>query len=241
MKKVGIALLWIIGVVAGLFLILIMFLLDFSEESIQYPGTIICPCVGLGWFAVGDCALALGLHKDWKRVKFFGLIILVISVVLLLISKPINDSIGLQVKISLLTAVGLILALTAISMMILACVLYPYEHEEDTSQAKNKRENKYEREANRILKTKLIDTSRTTMARVKTGSALARGIIGELIAGPIGGLAGVASAGQRITEKTKISFLVYYKDGSKDVKVVDRNSKMFQVYLNKLEDSQTAI
>ena len=71
----------------------------------------------------------------------------------------------------------------------------------------------------------------STETKKSAGSALARGIVGGTIAGPVGMLVGVVSG----NNNAKTTFTVVYKDGSRSVVTVDNNSKEFELYAEHLK------
>lgn len=234
-KKVGIVALWTISFLTGIVFLLVLISFAVEEPSLNYPETLFAPHLGIGLLSAGSGVLAIGLSKDWKNEKRIGIVLLPIGLLLLLLSRALNA----RVKSSILPlyAVEVIVLLLVLAPPVILALSHIDASSKDTKN--NKWKTIWEQERGRVLKTQIIDTSRTATAKAKMGSALARGVVGEFVFGPIGGIAGVSTAKQRVTEKSTISFLVYYIDGTKEVKIVDNGSKMCKIYLSKLDESQS--
>lgn len=78
-----------------------------------------------------------------------------------------------------------------------------------------------------ILKTKIIDA----YGKTSTASAAARGAVGNIVAGPVGGIVGASTA----KSKRSTTFLVIYKDGNKQTRTVPNGSFEYQQYIKYLE------
>lgn len=61
-------------------------------------------------------------------------------------------------------------------------------------------------------------------SRKKVGSVASRGIVGGALLGPVGLVAGAASG----KNKNSTTFLIEYKDGSKETRTVANNSSEFE-------------
>ena len=90
-----------------------------------------------------------------------------------------------------------------------------------------------------IVKTKFIDSSHivTQQSRVSTSSALGRAIIGDFVAGSIGAIVGSAAAKETVTtnEQHTTTFMVYYKDGTRQYQTVDNGTALYDLYMGKLD------
>ncbi len=80
---------------------------------------------------------------------------------------------------------------------------------------------------NVILKTKIIDAYEKT----STVSETVRGTVGILMAGLVGGLIGASTA----KSKRSTTFLIIYKDGTKQARTVPNGSLEYQQYIKYLE------
>lgn len=78
-----------------------------------------------------------------------------------------------------------------------------------------------------ILKTKIIDT----YGKTSTVSAATRGAVGNIVAGPVGGIVGASTA----KSKRSTTFLIIYKDGTKQARTVPNGSFEYQQYIKYLE------
>lgn len=78
-----------------------------------------------------------------------------------------------------------------------------------------------------IVKTMIIDTQ----GKTSTASAAARGAVGHIVAGPVGGIVGASTAkGKRST-----TFLIVYKNGKKLTRTVPNGSLEYQKYIKYLD------
>ena len=76
-----------------------------------------------------------------------------------------------------------------------------------------------------IVKTKILDVF-SEYTTHKEGVA-GRALVGGIIAGPIGALAGASTAGSRTYEHRKTRFKIWYADGHTAVKVVRNDSSKY--------------
>lgn len=97
-----------------------------------------------------------------------------------------------------------------------------------------------EREARRKaanpVKTRLLDSGTTTQMR--TGGAvhaLGRAAVGNLIAGPLGALAGAATTPGRVSERREVAFKVWFEDGHTEVQVLTLPDVRYKKYLELLD------
>lgn len=79
-----------------------------------------------------------------------------------------------------------------------------------------------------IVKTKIIDA----YGKTSTASAATRGVVGNIVAGPVGGIVGASTA----KSKRSTTFLVIYKNGRKATRTVPNNSLEYQKYIKYLDD-----
>lgn len=78
-----------------------------------------------------------------------------------------------------------------------------------------------------IVKTKIIDA----YGKTSTVSAAARGTVGHLVAGPVGGIVGASTA----KSNRSTTFLVIYENGKKVTRTVPNNSFEYQKYVKYLD------
>ena len=95
-------------------------------------------------------------------------------------------------------------------------------------------------EATKIVKTRIVDVSSSSKSttRTSTGSAVGRAIVGGALGGPVGAAVGASTAKRKTqTENTDtVVFKVWYKNGTSEIKKVQRNSDYYNKYLEFLED-----
>lgn len=78
-----------------------------------------------------------------------------------------------------------------------------------------------------IIRTKIIDA----YGKTSTASAAARGAVGNIVAGPVGGIVGASTA----KSKRSTTFLIVYKNGKKQTKTVPNDSLEYQKYVKYLD------
>lgn len=79
-----------------------------------------------------------------------------------------------------------------------------------------------------IVKTKIVDV----YGKTSTASAAARGVVGNIVAGPVGGIVGASTA----KSKRSTTFLIIYKDGNKQTRTVPNGSLEYQKYVKYLDE-----
>lgn len=79
-----------------------------------------------------------------------------------------------------------------------------------------------------IVKTKIVDT----FGKKSTAGVAARGVVGDVVAGPVGALVGASTA----KDKRSTTFLITYKDGKKLTRTVQNNSAEYRKYIKYLDD-----
>lgn len=87
----------------------------------------------------------------------------------------------------------------------------------------------------KVVKTRIVDSSHIATSRPSTGSAVGRAIVGGTVFGGLGAFIGALTAKEKVTEKHSTTFLVTLDDGSTYYKTVDNNSRWYHVYMTKLE------
>ena len=95
------------------------------------------------------------------------------------------------------------------------------------------------KETQTVVKTIFIDSSHTATVtqNPRTGSAIGRAFVGGAIAGPAGAVIGAGTAKQKgnVNETHKTTFIVWYIDGHWEHKTVDNNSKLYNLYMSRLD------
>lgn len=94
--------------------------------------------------------------------------------------------------------------------------------------AKKAGENVKESGSDTIIKTKIIDA----YGKTSTTSAVARGAVGNAVAGPVGAIVGASTA----KTNRSTTFLITYKDGKKKTRIVPNNSFEYQKYIKYLDE-----
>lgn len=89
---------------------------------------------------------------------------------------------------------------------------------------------KKERHKNTIVKTEIINQDETYQLKDSVLSSGSRAIAGNLIAGPLGGVAGALSGKQKLVKKKqqKVEFLITYADGHRTTEWVKINSLRYK-------------
>jgi hypothetical protein len=127
-----------------------------------------------------------------------------------------------KMEIALVIGVGLIV------VIIMICVVGNTKE----------RKGRYYRARNEVVRTVLVDSSHTATARTKATSAAARGAIGGALFGPLGMVAGAVSGKKKVTEHHTTTFLVYYRDGTRETETVENGTELYNLYMNKLDVRQ---
>lgn len=77
----------------------------------------------------------------------------------------------------------------------------------------------YKYEADNVVKTKFVDAAHTAIAQTR--------VVGTFLWG--------ALAKKKAQEHHQTTFMVYYRNGSRDHKTVDNSSKLYHLYMSRLE------
>lgn len=109
-----------------------------------------------------------------------------------------------------------------------------------TAVSENKKEKERKEHATRtVMRTRIIDSSHTATAisKVNTGSAVSRGVVGGMIAGPVGAIVGASTAKQdtEVEEHHTTTFMVYYSNGTRRADTVENGTELYNIYMNKLD------
>lgn len=78
-----------------------------------------------------------------------------------------------------------------------------------------------------IVKTKIVDA----YGKTSTASAVTRGAVGNVVAGPVGAIVGASTA----KSNRSTTFLIFYKDGKKRTVTVPNHSLEYQRYIKYLD------
>lgn len=79
-----------------------------------------------------------------------------------------------------------------------------------------------------IVKTRIVDA----YGKTSTASAAARGVVGNVVAGPVGAVVGASTA----KSHRSTTFLIFYKNGKKATRAVPNNSLEYQKYIKYLDE-----
>ena len=109
---------------------------------------------------------------------------------------------------------------------------YRKEHLPSTAEI---RENERQQLDEKILKTRYMSGDTIVTSKTSTSSAVGRAVVGNAIAGDVGAIVGASTAKQKVKEKHTTTFLVFYKDGHKNLETVEDGTLQFEVYVDKLE------
>lgn len=116
---------------------------------------------------------------------------------------------------------------------------YRKEYFPSNAEIQEKKQREYEEQkrqlADKILKTRYMSGDTIVTSKTSTSSAISRAVVGNAIAGDVGAIVGASTAKQKVKEKHTTTFLVFYKDGCKELQTVENNTLQFEVYVAKLE------
>jgi len=183
-------------------------------------------------FMLGVCVLVFGTIifsvvnplKKYRMIVLYVGTIMTLPLMLGLIVMPVFQS-SLFVKV-----VAALALMGIITLMIMMPILAKQSEKNETALEKLRQS---------ITKTRIIDSSHTATqtAKVKTGSAIGRAIVGDIIAGPVGGFVGASTAKQKVTvqEHHTTTFMVYYVDGTRNHATVENGSALYNLYMEKLD------
>lgn len=79
-----------------------------------------------------------------------------------------------------------------------------------------------------IVKTKIVDA----FGKTSVSSAATRGVVGNMVAGPVGAVVGASTA----KSNRSTTFLIFYKNGKKATRTVPNNSLEYQKYIKYLDE-----
>ena len=179
----------------------------------------------------------------WKCQRFWAivsLVFIIVSIFLIANERSITKAIGYEWGI-------MIVGLYCASLFLV--VFTPSYRKDNTAlkainksrqasvreQAIRERENQKRLLADGILKTKYMSGDTIVTSKVSTSSAVGRAVVGNAIAGDVGAIVGASTAKQKVKEKQTTTFLVFYKDGHKNLETVENGTLTFEVYVDKLE------
>lgn len=116
---------------------------------------------------------------------------------------------------------------------------YRKEYFPSNAEIQEKKQQEYEEQkrqlADTILKTRYMSGDTVVTSKLSTSSAVGRAVVGNAIAGDVGAIVGASTAKQKTKEKHTTTFLVFYKDGNKNLETVEDGTLQFEVYVDKLE------
>lgn len=116
---------------------------------------------------------------------------------------------------------------------------YRKEYLPSNAEIQEKKQREYEEQkrqiADKILKTRYMNGDTVVTSKLSASSAVGRAVVGNAIAGDIGAIVGASTAKQKTKEKHTTTFLVFYKDGHKNIETVEDGTLQFEVYVDKLE------
>jgi len=90
-------------------------------------------------------------------------------------------------------------------------------------------------ERERVVKTQIVDSASNATSKVNTGDAVGRALVGGALFGGLGAAVGAVTAQRDIKENRKVTFLVYYKDGYKNLRTVDYDSELYHLFMSRLD------
>ena len=137
---------------------------------------------------------------------------------------------------------GTILFIAFIGFAALGFLLLWAEIQKKKQQEQQKQLQEYIKSLNEIVvKTQFLERNILSSLRSSktSGNSIGRSIIGGAVAGPVGAVIG-SGTGKRTTtyeteHKAETTFLVFFKDGTKEIDTVEDGSEMYKFYVSKIE------
>ena len=184
----------------------------------------------------GIAAFISGIRKTKYR-KMWGLsfLIALIECIISFFLITYMDEIGMFDYGKTLPTVYGVLALVFVAIPILVPFFdkqYRKEYLPSTAEIREKERRLLDE---KILKTRYMSGDTVVTSKLSTSSAVGRAVVGNAIAGDVGAIVGASTAKQKTKEKHTTTFLVFYKDGHKNLETVEDGTLQFEVYVDKLE------
>lgn len=228
MKKVlrwcSIVILWIVDFEC----LICLFSLLADIPKLNYPRTAVVPMFELIFAISGLAILAHGLRTENKKRRIHGAFIASLSIPTLFIARRVNRGIiergdTRQIGFGNMSTKETLIFLIVCAALVAGLILF--------SKFLRKIEDEWEQEKWNVVKTRFVKTD--VRIETSTSSAVGRAIIGDIVAGPVGAMVGAATAKEN--DKSESTFIVFYKDGSSEVRTVRNHSDSYDLYMSRLE------
>lgn len=193
-------------------------------------------CIAIEVVIISITALISGIRKTKYR-KIWGLsflIALIECIVSFFLITYMDETGMFGYGKTLPTMYGVLALVFAAIPMLVVFFKQQYRKEYLPSTAEI-RENERRLLDEKILKTRYMSGDTVVTSKLSTSSAVGRAVVGNAIAGDVGAIVGASTAKQKIKEKHTTTFLVFYKDGHKNLETVENGTLQFEVYVDKLE------
>ena len=202
-----------------------------TELIIQLLMVLLMEVVIMGIFALISGIKKTKYHKIW-RLSF--LLALGECMIFFLISNYMNNKDMFLYGKTIPRICGILAIIIAIIPISVPYFDKQYRKEYLPSTAEI-RENERRLLDEKILKTRYMSGDTVVTSKLSTSSAVGRAVVGNAIAGDVGAIVGASTAKQKTKEKHTTTFLVFYKDGHKNLETVEDGTLQFEVYVDKLE------
>ena len=167
-------------------------------------------------------------HMIYALLMAIGTMVILVGALFLLLSIVTSSGIPVVVFSLFVIAIGVLIIISAKNQWKSWYNKGVAEIEKSKTPEARQRQAEAARRMRTIVRTSIIGTD----SKSKTGSAASRALVGDFVAGPIGGIVGATTAKRQVFTK----FLVEYESGRKTVETVKDNSIRFNElvqYLNK--------
>lgn len=224
LRHMFILILWFIAFLA----FACLFLLLNEIPGLEFPRTAVLPMLELIFLVAGLAFLARGLQTANKKRCLKGSVIAALAVPTFYIAKSVNRGIiargdTREIGLGDMSTMETITLFAVCAFLIFCLIQY--------AKFSKKAEYAWEQEKRNVIKTRFVKTD--ARFETSTSSAIGRAIIGDWVAGPAGAMAGAATAKEK--DRSETTFIVYYKDGSSEVKTVRNGTDAYKLYLSRLE------
>lgn len=185
---------------------------------------------------IGIAALIAEVRKTkYRKTYRLGFLISMIEGVIYFFLITYMDETGMFDYGKTLPAIYGVLALVFAAIPTLVAFFNKQYRKEYLPSTAEIRENERRQLDEKILKTRYMSGDTVVTSKLSTSSAVGRAVVGNAIAGDVGAIVGASTAKQKTKEKHTTTFLVFYKDGHKNLETVEDGTLRFEVYVDKLE------
>ena len=179
---------------------------------------------------VGGLLLTLWLIRQEKRLLWPGGLALVLAIPVWVFGERFSPSYEPQELDSGDVMQVLLLFIFASVFLLLIALLARW-----AEKSKEKDHDALQWERQHLVRTKILDSSASYTAKTDTSDALSRAVVGGALFGRGGAVLGAATAEQKITEHRRLTFRLWYDNGTVTEKTVSESSKECALYLQFLQ------